>query len=220
MELFTCLSFRNLFWQCLSRSGVYCLYMLPDRSDRGDNLEVTTDWGFCKRAVWGCIVDDSVAAWGGEHERHWSSRFHSFHFSPGIRFGDVRSELWLIEIDGVEYSLWSVSGLCRLRMVLHLTYNERWASLGAYHSFKLHTGDSRVVWVVVNLIEISGTELVRYDQFKRVLTIPDHQDVGTGFQIKYGQRCFWQIVARCSVGSGASFELPWWFLIAYRRMPL
>lgn len=45
-------------------------------------------------------------------------------------------------------------------------------------------GYTRVVCAVIRFIEISDTQFVRYERFGRVLGIPGHQNVSTGFQIK------------------------------------
>lgn len=45
-----------------------------------------------------------------------------------------------------------------------------------------HQSDTRLVCAV--LIEIYGMRFIKFDQFGRVLPIPDHQDEGVSFQIK------------------------------------
>lgn len=79
-----------------------------------------------------------------------------------------------------------------LSSVLHRWYRDRrktvchgsWTPATWNGKILAHTGDTRLVNAVMGLIEISGMEFIRYDQFGRVLTILDHQDGGDRFQIK------------------------------------
>lgn len=84
----------------------------------------------------------------------------------------------------------------------------------------LHTSDTRVACVAMWPIKISSIEFARYNQFGRVLTIPDHQDEGAGFQIKLVEMIF----KDCKhVGHFCWPKVPgwpWWFLMASCRMPI
>lgn len=74
--------------------------------------------------------------------------------------------------------------VCALQMIDVKYYVAVFELLRVTGKMFAYTGDVKVLCVVISLIGLFSINFVRYDQFGRVLTIPENLDGGAGFQIE------------------------------------